>query len=343
MVSKLSVELDNNEILAWLERLAPRRVLIQSPLGLRGLAEQVDRILRERGYETIISSSPTWGGCDIAVEEAKRIVAEGIIHIGHAPFLSQTEIPVLYVEARYKDYKPLERLLDEISKSLEGHKRIGLGLTVQWLNHTQRLVNDLSTRSFEVHVGGAGGHLAHRGQVLGCDYASLKSVEKSVDSFLIIGSVFHALGMALISPKPTLMADPHTQHVEWMNDRAKRVLATRFYMIQRFRDAKKVGILASRKPGQFMMGLAQRMRKLLEEHGVGASIILSDEVIIENLADYSYDAYVNTACPRLSIEDQARFSKPLLLPVEVLVAIGKIGWEEVLERGLLLNLNLNVQ
>lgn len=342
MVIKLDVELDRMEILAWLERQSPRKVLIQSPLGLRGFAEQVERLAREKGYEAFISLSPTWGGCDIAVEEAKRIGADSIIHIGHAPFLSQTELPVLYLEARYKDYTPLQVLLNDISRSLEGRKRIGLGLTVQWLSHLQRLVDDLKARSFEVMVGKPGGHLAHPGQVLGCDYSSLKDIEESVDCFLVVGSVFHAIGVALISPKPTLAADPHTQRVEWMDERAKKVLASRYYMIEKFRDARRVGVLVSRKPGQFMMGLALKLKRVLTEHGIEASILVSDELVMEGLVDFGYDAYVNTACPRLSIEDQARFSKPLLLPVEVLVALNMLSWEEVIEKGLLLNLSLNV-
>ncbi|MEM4152031.1 MAG: diphthamide biosynthesis enzyme Dph2, partial [Nitrososphaerota archaeon] len=60
----LSVELDSAEIFEWLRMVSPRRVLIQSPLGLRDMAEQLDRMVRQTGVEAIISSSPTWGGCD---------------------------------------------------------------------------------------------------------------------------------------------------------------------------------------------------------------------------------------------------------------------------------------
>ncbi|MEM0381513.1 MAG: diphthamide biosynthesis enzyme Dph2 [Nitrososphaerota archaeon] len=335
----LSVELDSAEIFEWLRMVSPRRVLIQSPLGLRGMAEQLDRMVRQTGVEAIISSSPTWGGCDIAIEEARRVGADAIIHVGHAPFLSHTELPVLYVEARYRDYKPLRDLISSISTELEknGYRKVGVGLSVQWLNHLTQFTNDLRAMGYTVLVGEPGGHLAHRGQVLGCDYTSLKSIESMVDSFLVVGSVFHALGIALTSQKPTLMVDPHAQRVEWMSERAKRILATRYYMIQKFREARRVAILVSRKPGQYMMGLAQRLKKIIIDSGREASIIMSDEIDVNNLADFTYDAYVNTACPRLSIEDQARFPKPMLLPIEVLVATNTLSWEEVLERGLLLN------
>jgi len=44
---------------------------------------------------------------------------------------------------------------------------------------------------------------------------------------------------------------------------------------------------------------------------------------------------VNTACPRLSVEDQERFRVPVLLPGEVLVALDVVRWDELLRRGLL--------
>ncbi|GBC70446.1 hypothetical protein HRbin02_00213 [Candidatus Calditenuaceae archaeon HR02] len=338
----MSIEFDGSEIREWLKKSRPKRVLIQSPLGLRELAEQIGSMVSREGVDAFISSSPTWGGCDIAIEEARRVGADAIIHIGHAPFLPHVEFSVLYVEARYRDYKPLESLIEPITEALTGYKKVGVGMSVQWLNHLAKFIDDLSSRGYNAVAGEPGGHLIHRGQVLGCDYTSLKRIEHLVDCYVVVGSVFHALGAALISKKPVLMADPHSQKIEWMAERARRILATRYYMIQRFKEARRIAILVSRKPGQYMMGLAQKLKKILNENGREASIIVSDEIMMESIADFTYDAYINTACPRLSIEDQARFSKPLLLPVEAMVALGKTTWEEVLDKGLILNLTLTV-
>jgi 2-(3-amino-3-carboxypropyl)histidine synthase len=49
------------------------------------------------------------------------------------------------------------------------------------------------------------------------------------------------------------------------------------------------------------------------------------------------DAYVNTACPRISLDDAQRFKKPVLMPNEVLVIVGKLSWEELCKKGLLEN------
>ena len=45
------------------------------------------------------------------------------------------------------------------------------------------------------------------------------------------------------------------------------------------------------------------------------------------------DCYVNTACPRISIEDHLRFKKPLLTINEVLVVIGDLSWENLCKKG----------
>jgi 2-(3-amino-3-carboxypropyl)histidine synthase len=49
----------------------------------------------------------------------------------------------------------------------------------------------------------------------------------------------------------------------------------------------------------------------------------------------SIDAFVNTACPRISLDDAARFRKPILTVNEALVVVGKLSWEELCRKGLL--------
>jgi 2-(3-amino-3-carboxypropyl)histidine synthase len=335
----MDVEIDRQAVMEWLAKTRPRAVLLQGPLGLRRFLESLAEEIYRIGVQPFISSSPTWGGCDLAIEEAKRLGAQAIIHLGHAPFLSNSELPVLYIEARYRDYKPLRSLLEKISEELSGYKSIGLGMSVQWLNHLDQFAADLESLGFKVHVSAPSGHLAHRGQVLGCDYSTLKSIEGDVDCFLVVGSVFHALGIALISVNPTLAVDPLGGGVKWVTERARQVLSTRYGLIEKARKARKIGIIVSRKPGQMMLGLANRLKTLLEAAGYFAHILITDEVVSEELADFSFDAYVNTACPRLSIEDQARFGKPLLLPSEVMVMLGKLSWEELVEGGILFSLD----
>jgi 2-(3-amino-3-carboxypropyl)histidine synthase len=42
---------------------------------------------------------------------------------------------------------------------------------------------------------------------------------------------------------------------------------------------------------------------------------------------YPVDAFVNTACPRIAIDDSVRYAKPLLTPFELEVVLGDKKWE----------------
>ena len=325
---------------AWIDEVRPRRVLIQAPLGLKQAIPLIVDALGKRGIEAFVSMSATWGGCDVAVREAKEIGADGLIHVGHTQFLTSHPLPVLFIEAWYSDAGPLLRLASRVVEALSGYSSVGLGSTAQWTIHLPRFAEELKRSDLRVLIGRRGARAIHEGQVLGCDYSSLRSIEKMVDCFVVVGSMFHALGLALTSPKPVLAVDPESQRLEWMEETARKVYSQRYASIVKFREARRIGVIVSVKPGQMHLGLARKLRDMLRRHGYEADILVTDEVSETLLMEGRYDAYVNTACPRLSIEDQARFSKPLLLPSEVMVAVGKLRWEEIIKNELFLSLSL---
>ena len=318
----------------WVRELSPRRVLVQAPPGLIDVARDVSRILEGMGVEVFFSGGMCWGGCDLALREALELGCDAIVHIGHAEFVRSHSVPVFYLEHRYQNYEPVASLLPEILRALRGYRRVALGATVQYLDLLERLAEDLRRAGHVVLMGEPSNHLRHRGQVLGCDYSTMTSLDKDVDAHLVLGSVFHGLGLALITEKEVFAADPHSQKVVALRDMAERVLRKRYAQILAFRSSRRVGVVVSVKPGQMYLGLARWLVGLLRSRGYDAELVAVDEVRPEDL-EGRYEALVNTACPRLSVEDQERFRVPVLLPNEVLVALNLIGWEELLRRGLL--------
>ena len=63
---------------------------------------------------------------------------------------------------------------------------------------------------------------------------------------------------------------------------------------------------------------AKELKKILEEKGYKAFIIVMDDITPEKLLGYQVDAFVITACPRIVVDDWKNYTKPLLLPEEVL-------------------------
>ena len=87
-------------------------------------------------------------------------------------------------------------------------------------------------------------------------------------------------------------------------------------------EAKKFGILLSTKNGQHNMGLATLLKQKIEKAGLCAEVLVAntfDFGSIDNLMEF--DALVNTACPRIAIDDTDRTRKPLLSANELMEVI----------------------
>jgi len=322
--------IDLEKIEEWIKAKGFRKILIQAPPGLWPEAVKVSEFLKKNGIEAIIHGGSCWGGCDVAYLEAKSLGLDAIIHMGHSRFLERDEVPTYYLECRYVDPEPLKSLLGEIKDRLSGCKRIGVGLTVQWLDFLDELLMRLRNLGFEPYIGEPVGVLRYRGQVLGCSYHSLLKLEELVDCYLVIGSIFHGLGLAIQTRKPTYAGDPHTQRVVNLEESVKSLLKSRYSYIQEFKRARRIGVLLSVKPGQKRVKLAVELKKIIEEADKISEIVVVDDVREDYLLDLPHEAFVNTACPRLSIEDQERLRKPILLPMEVAVALNKASWEEMI-------------
>ena len=60
-----------------------------------------------------------------------------------------------------------------------------------------------------------------------------------------------------------------------------------------------------------------------------------DEINDDKLVNlYDIQAFIETACPRISIEDYARFSKPVVNYREALVVINDLTFEQLFEQGI---------
>jgi 2-(3-amino-3-carboxypropyl)histidine synthase len=77
------------------------------------------------------------------------------------------------------------------------------------------------------------------------------------------------------------------------------------------------------------MELAQRLKALAQNHGKRCFMIEMDLVTPEQLLAFQADAYVNTACPRITIDDAERFHVPVLTPQEFESALGERRIEDI--------------
>src|SRR5207253_6442776 len=89
-------------------------------------------------------------------------------------------------------------------------------------------------------------------------------------------------------------------------------------MIEKARQANNFGIIISTKPGQSNPTIALNIQHQLEENGKKAVLLYADEIRPEKLLDFTdVDAFVDTSCPRLALDDPERFQKPIATRDEI--------------------------
>ncbi len=140
--------------------------------------------------------------------------------------------------------------------------------------------------------------------------------------------MFHALSIE--EEKPVYAFNPYTKEFRRINGEIEKLRKKRKGAIAAALAANVFGILVSTKPGQFHLEVAKWAKKELEKTGKTAEIIVSGEFNPYSIANFSvFEAYVNTACPRI-VDDIELFGKPILNPnmlEEMLKILGGGGKE----------------
>jgi len=258
-------------------------------------------------------------------------------------------LPVVYIEAKAK--VAVKTAVEKAIGKLKSWTRIGLATTAQ---HTHMIneAREILSRAGKIVYVGDSDHAKSPGQVLGCDYITARSVSDEVEAFLFVGGGrFHAMGLHLATMKPTVVADPFenraysiqadAQKVVKRRCRAysiqadaQKVVKRRWAEISEAREAEEFGVIIGLKPGQCNIEVARAIKQALEENGKSAALLALREITSTALLQFpTIEAYVNTACPRIALDEPSFSTKPVLTVREAYVVLGKIGWEDLLEHG----------
>lgn len=293
------------------------RILLQFPEGLKQKALEYAETYRKEGHEIFVSGAACYGACDLALDEARAIHAEKIIHFGHAPFIREK----LPVEVEYIEYHidaDLEKLEEAAGKIKE--EKIALGTTVQHIHQFGKMKEIFQSSGKTIYTG-KGNFAYHEGQVLGCDHIAVTQFNDA-DAVVIVGDgLFHAIGAD--TEKPVYVIHPQSGNVRNISDEIEKLKKRRKGSIAKAIESEKFAVLLSTKPGQFRPEVADKMKEELESIGKKAIIITANELSPSSLANFNFDCYVNTACPRIA-DDAEVFEKPVLNPDMVIEMVEMI-------------------
>lgn len=269
--------------------------------------------LKAAGFEVIVSGDPCYGACDLPLPA--MTLADVLVHIGHAPV--EDRPGVIY------DLHPMDFPVEVLAKALPllSGNRIGLVTTSQHLHLLPSLVRFLKEQGIDAVVAGGTGRARYPGQVLGCSFSGAR--ETGCAEILYVGTgLFHPEGIQLATGASVIALDPFLGTAARIS--AERLKRRRFALIEKAREAERIGILVSTKSGQQRLGLARRLAGLSEK----AVLVALCEVSPAELMNLGFDCYVNTACPRLAYDDQVRFPVPVLSPPEFEILCGARAWED---------------
>ncbi|MDD5960248.1 MAG: diphthamide biosynthesis enzyme Dph2 [Methanobrevibacter wolinii] len=302
-----------------------KNVGLQFPEGLKMQAVSIARKIEDETDATvIISGDPCFGACDVCDKKMEGIV-DMIVHYAHTPLPLKYKVPVMFIEA-YSSIN-VKRSLDKALELLEDYSKIALATTTQHLHLLGEIKDYLEDNGKEIVIGSSSKGTT-KGQVLGCNFSSIKNLDAEI--YLFIGSgKFHPLGIHLFTKAPVIAVDPYNGEANEISDYADRILRIRFARIIKAKSVKKWGILVSSKEGQYRMSLAKEIKKSLQDENMEAYIILVDKISPEILLPYmDLEGFIVTACPRIAIDDSAMYKKPLITPKELEIVLNKRKWEE---------------
>jgi 2-(3-amino-3-carboxypropyl)histidine synthase len=328
----------SQELFGWIKDNDFRTIALQAPEGLkRSAVKLVNDLEGKLNIIVIILADPCFGACDISTEKLTALNLDAIVHLGHAeiPNIINPKIPIKYFELHSSiDSKAIlqkKANMLAIKTEFPTHSVIGLLGSVQYISQIQKIKNALEKEDFQIYIGTGDARLKHSGQVLGCNFSAARVIADTVDGFLFIGDgLFHPLGIALATNKKVLALNPLNNKVQDITNIRDRIMRQRIGAIAAIKEHTNFGILISTKIGQNRKDYALKIKEKLSKYNRTGTLLAMDNISPAQLDYLPFEAYINTACPRLTIDDNQQYKKTIITPVELDIMLGERDWENYL-------------
>ncbi|MEM4703074.1 MAG: diphthamide synthesis protein [Candidatus Pacearchaeota archaeon] len=201
---------------------------------------------------------------------------------------------VLYIPVRQNiDLSQFEKEIDKLPK------RVGLVSTIQFIDSIREISRILKRKDKQVFISG-------QGMLLGCNLEAATRIQDKVCAFLYLGSGnFHPLQLALAlkKEKPIFTFNPLAGKLVKLDWREVRKIKARQRGARiKVLSSDKIGVLVSTKQGQCKLDEALKLKEKLEKQGKKIYLFLFDNFQSEQLENWQDLAWLNTACPGLSLE-----------------------------------------
>uniref|UniRef100_A0AAG5DUS7 2-(3-amino-3-carboxypropyl)histidine synthase subunit 1 n=2 Tax=Anopheles atroparvus TaxID=41427 RepID=A0AAG5DUS7_ANOAO len=307
-----------------------KRVALQMPEGLLMYSLVISDIIeRFTDADTIVMGDVTYGACCVDDFTAKALGADLLVHYGHScliPIDQTTGIKVLYV---FVDIKiDALHFVESVKLNFPRERKLAFVSTIQFVATLHAAAKELREAQYDVVIPQS--KPLSPGEILGCTAPRLSGEGDESRTLIYLGDGRFHLEAAMIS-NPSLEAykyDPYEKKFTREQYDHETMRRNRKQAIDNSRDAKRFGLILGTLGRQGSTKVLEHLERRLKHHGREAVVILLSEIFPAKLALMTdIDAFVQVACPRLSIDWGTAFPKPLLTPYELSVALGDAEWK----------------
>ena len=316
-------------------------IALQLPEGLLLYANALADIVKEFcKARVVVLADVTYGACCVDDLTAKALGADFLVHYGHSCLVPMTVTGPLkslyvFVEIGF-DVDHLVGCVEaqfgtraitagEAGESRAAAARLALAGTIQFASGVERARGALESRGLSSLVPQQMPLSA--GEVLGCTSPKLTA---RVDAIVFVADGrFHLESIMIHNPDvPAFRYDPYGKVLTRERYDVPRMRRLREAAVRDARAATRVGLVLGALGRQGSPDVLRRVKALLVARGIAHFCLVLSEINADKLAifDAHVDAWVQVACPRLSIDWGHAFSRPLLSSYEAHVAFGAEAW-----------------
>ncbi|XP_032901639.1 2-(3-amino-3-carboxypropyl)histidine synthase subunit 1 isoform X2 [Amblyraja radiata] len=304
-----------------------KRVALQMPEGLQMFACTIaDIIERFTDADTLIMGDVTYGACCVDDFTARALGADFMVHYGHSclvPIDATAGIKMLYV---FVDVKiDSAHFVDTLRHNFPQGSALAMVSTIQFVTALQSTSQELRLE-YDVCVPQC--KPLSPGEILGC---TSPHIGKPVAAIIYLGDGrFHLESIMIANPGiPAYRYDPYSKVLSREYYDHEQMQATRKEAIATAAKAKTWGLILGTLGRQGSPKIMEHLEAQLQALNVPYINVLLSEIFPDKLRLFQeVDAWVQVACPRLSIDWGKAFSKPLLTPYEAAVALKKVEWQQ---------------
>ncbi|KAG0017087.1 Diphthamide biosynthesis protein 1 [Entomortierella chlamydospora] len=268
----------------------------------------------------------TYGACCIDDFTAVALGCDFLVHYGHSCLVpvDVTTIKTLYV---FVDIGiDVQHFIATVRKNFEPRSKLVLVGVIQFVQAIQAARRELEV-DYILNVPQA--KPLSPAEILGCTSPQLP---KGEDALIFLGDGrFHLESMMIHNPDlPAFRYDPYNKKFTRERYDHADMHSLRKHAIETAKKAKRFGLILGTLGRQGSTSILDHMEAKLKERGCDYTIILLSEIFPGKLAMFEdMDAFIQIACPRLSIDWGYAFAKPLLTPYEASVVFESVPWQEV--------------